>query len=102
MADVFRNSVRGLQDRAVTGPENYAQIPALAERGRHRVVAFLAKLNTRLEQTEYLAGNCFTIADITALVLVDFAARLKINIAEDAPHLQRWYQSVAARPSASA
>jgi len=102
MADAFRNVAKGLQGRAVPGPENYEQIPELAERGRRRVAAFFEKLDTRLTQTEFLAGERFTIADITALVLVDFAARLKIVIDDGAVDLQRWYDSVAARPSASA
>lgn len=42
------------------------------------------------------------MADITALVLVDFAGRVKIPIPEDHLHLKRWYQEVSARPSARA
>ena len=42
------------------------------------------------------------IADMTALVLVDFAARLKIGFADDAENLRRWYDDVSARPSAAA
>jgi glutathione S-transferase len=102
MADAFRNFTKGLRGRALPGPDGYEQIPALAERGRLRVAAFFDKLNTRLGEAEYVAGDHYSIADITALVLVDFAARLKLNIAGDASDLQRWYQSVAARPSASA
>ena len=102
MADAFRNFTKGLRGRALPGPDSYEQIPELAARGRLRVAAFFDKLNTRLGEAEYLAGDHYSIADITALVLVDFAARLKINIADDASALQRWYQAVAARPSASA
>jgi glutathione S-transferase len=102
MADAFRNTVRGLQGRALPGPDGYEQIPELAERGRRRVVAFFAKLNARLGETEFIAGERYSIADITSLVLVDFAARLKIGLPPDAVALQRWYEGVAARPSAAA
>lgn len=102
MADAFRNATKGLQGRAIPGPDSYEQIPELAERGRSRVIAFFAKLNTRLAEAEFIAGDRYSIADITALVLVDFAARLKIGLPDDAAALQRWYQGVASRPSASA
>jgi glutathione S-transferase len=102
MADAFRNVAKGLKGHALPGPDEYEQIPALAERGRSRVLAFFGKMNDQLAQQEFLAGKQFTIADITALVLADFAARAKIGFADDAVHLQRWYASVAARPSASA
>jgi len=59
-------------------------------------------LNDQLGHREFLAGDNYTIADITALVLADFAARLKIDFADDAANLQRWYETVSARPSAAA
>ena len=102
MADAFRNAARGLKGHALPGPDEYEQIPALAERGRSRVLAFFSKMDDQLAQHEFLAGGRFTIADITALVLVDFAARAKIGIDDEAVYLQRWYDNVAARPSASA
>ena len=102
MADAFRNAATGLKGHALPGPDKYEQIPALAERGRSRVLAFFGKLDDRLAQHEFLAGERFTIADITALVVADFAAWAKIGIDDDAVNLQRWYASVAARPSASA
>jgi len=101
-ADAFRNAAKGLAGHAIPGPDEYAQIPELAERGRSRVQAFLEKMNTQLGEHEYLAGDRFSIADITALVLIDFAARVKIGFDQDAVHLARWYANVAARPSAIA
>ena len=101
MADAFRNSVKGLQGHALPGPDSYEQIPELAVRGRARVEAFFKKMDLQLASNEFLAGNRFTIADITALVLFDFAARMKISPAEGQDNLQRWYASVSARPSAT-
>jgi glutathione S-transferase len=91
-----------MKDRALTGPEPYAQIPELAERGRHRLRRFLQRLDTRLAESEYVAGDGFTVADITALIAVDFASRLKIPVSPEQPHLARWHGAVSARPSASA
>ena len=84
------------------GPDNYEQIPALAERGRARVGAFLTRLDAQLAGQEFVCGEIYTIADISALVLVDFAAWLKISPSENASNLQRWHKAVSARPSASA
>jgi glutathione S-transferase len=102
MADAFRNVAKGLQGHALPGPDAYEQIPELAVRGRARVMTFFNKLDARLAQHEFIAGKRYTIADITVLVLVDFAARLKIEIDEDAVNLRRWYGIAAARPSATA
>ena len=101
MADAFRNTVKGLKGHALPGPDAYEQIPELAERGRQRVIAFFTKMNGQLANNEFLAGNRYSIADITALVLFEFAARMKIRPADDQEHLLRWYASVSARPSAS-
>lgn len=101
-AEAFRNKVEGLKGRALPGPDNYEQIPELAERGRARVVRFYEKLDEHLAVQEFIAGDFFSIADITALVLVDFSTRLKNGIPESANHMSRWYESVSARPSAGA
>lgn len=102
VAEAFRNSTPGLKGRALVGPEGYEQIPALAERGKARVRAFFAELDRRLGDTEFIAGPHYTVADITALVSIDFAGRMKLAIPEDHAHLKRWHQAVSARPSAKA
>jgi glutathione S-transferase len=102
VGDAFRNSVPGLQGRALPGPDDYAQIPALAERGRARVPRFFEVLDRELASAEFIAGERYTIADITALVTVDFAARINIAIPDICANLKRWHQAVSARPSATA
>lgn len=101
LRDAFRNSAKGLKSHAMTGPVKYEQIPELAERGRKAAVLFLERLDRRLADTEFIAGDYYSIADITALVLVDFAAWIKIAIPGGASNLQRWYESVSSRPSAA-
>ena len=102
MADLLRNASKGFRDRAVTGPAEYPQIPELAERGRRRVIDFLGRLEQRLAGSTYVAGDDYSMADITALVLVDFAGWMKIGIPEAATSLKRWYDSVSLRPAARA
>ena len=100
MTEALRNSAPGLKDRALTGAENYAQIPALGERGKLRTQRFLAHLDELLAGSAYVVGDRYTAADIMAMVLVDFAKWLKIALPADAVHAQRWYESVRSRPSA--
>jgi glutathione S-transferase len=100
--EAFRNSTPGLKGRALPGPHDYEQIPALAERGRLRVQHFHEQLESRLAHSDFIAGPRYSIADITALIAVDFAARAKMPIPESYGHLRRWHAQVSARPSAKA
>ena len=102
MADAFRNSAKALTNNALPGPDAYPQIPELAERGRKRVRQFMLRLDERLADNEYIAGDFFSIADISAMVFVDFAAWIKIALPDGAESLSRWYKAVSGRPSASA
>ena len=101
MADAFRNSAKGLVDKALTGPDPYSQIPELAERGRARVQAFFKRIDAQLADSQFIAGDFYSVADISALAVVDFAAWLKIALPSDAQNLARWYASVAGRASAA-
>lgn len=102
MMDAFRNSAKGLVGRALPGPESYEQIPELAERGRRRVEQFFRRLDQQLAGGEFVAGERYSVADIAALVLVDFAGWLKLPVPDDAKHVARWYADVSSRPSAAA
>jgi glutathione S-transferase len=101
--EAVRNAAPGLVGRAIPGPHAYAQLPALAERGRQRMRDFYADLDERLADNTFVAGAAFSVADITALVTVDFAAR---DLDEPPPAelnaLSRWYEAVSSRPSAAA
>jgi glutathione S-transferase len=101
--DVLRNTLRAFAGRALPGrDDDVPQLPELAERGRATFARFLARLDRRLDESEFLAGPRFTVADITAFVTVEFAARAKLEIPESLTHLVRWRAEVAARPSAGA
>lgn len=100
IADGLRNSSPAMVNRALPGPVDYPQIPALAERGRARLQQFLAELNERLSSREFIAAGQFSIADITAVVAVDFSRVIKVRPDEvQHPHLMRWRAAMAQRPS---
>ncbi len=102
VAEALRNSLERFKDRALPGPRNYSQIPALVERGKARVRAFFDDLDRRLADSAYVAGETFSVADITAFVTVEFAGWVEEKPRAEHRHLGRWHALVAARPSAKA
>lgn len=100
-AEALRNYARGFENRAVTGPANFAQIPELAERGRQRLEVFMGVLDDRLAESPYVALDRFTMADIGAYVCVDFAGWVKLPVLDRRENIRRWYEEVSRRPSAS-
>jgi glutathione S-transferase len=94
--------VRSLKGRAIAGPHDYEQIPALVERSVQRLKNFFADLNERLRQEPFVAGERYSAADITAFVTVDFAKALELSVPADHAALKRWYETVSSRPSAAA
>ena len=101
--EAVRNAVPGLRNRAIAGPHDYEQIPALVERSRLRVRNFYADFDARLGEVPFVAGDQFSVADITAIVTVDFATKAAgLPMPEQHVALKRWYFSVSARPSMAA
>ena len=99
VAEALRNSAPAMANRALPGAVDFAQIPQLAERGLARVDHFFALLNTRLAGREFIATERLSVADITAVVAVDFARIVKRKPGEAHPELLRWRAALAARPS---
>ena len=94
----FRNAAAGMKDRALSGQRPVAQIPELAERGRQRFDWFMHDLDAMLSHSRYVAGDEFSVADITALVTVDFGLRaLKTGIPDHCKSLKRWHEGMQAR-----
>jgi glutathione S-transferase len=102
VAEALRNATPAFQGRALPGADDYEQIPALVARSRTRVGKFFPMLDARLAEREFVAGTHYSIADITALVAVDFARWIKLAIPDECVHLRRWYAAVSARLSAKA
>jgi len=89
VGDAFRNSALGLKGRALPGPDDYEQIPALAERGRARIARFFEMLDGHLAGRQFVASDRYTIADIMALVTVNFATRINLAVPEGCSDLRR-------------
>lgn len=97
IAEALRNSSPAMAGRALPGPVDYAQIPALAERGLARLQHFLSVLEARLEGRNFIAADQFSVADITAVVAVDFARIVKVKLGDAHPNLLRWREAMQAR-----
>jgi glutathione S-transferase len=79
------------------------QAPEFAEIMRELVAGRFDWLEGELSQRPYLAGQRFTVADITALCAIDFGKVAGIRIdAATHPHLASWYARVTERPSTKA
>ena len=103
VGDAVRNSLPMMADRGVAGaPGGVPQIPALVERGRYLFDRGMKTMDKRLSESKFLAGDDFTIADITMLCAIDTGARCELSIPADCKNVKRWYDEVNARPSAKA
>lgn len=99
IAEALRNAHPAFRDRAIPGPDNHAQLPELAQRGLARTARFFDLLEGRLKESPFLAGDSFTLADITAFVFVDFARVIKMRVPEGNTATLAWLDSVKSRPS---
>lgn len=97
IAEAMRNTAPAMKDRALAGPVGYVQIPELAQRGLSRLRHFFDALNARLASRDTIAGERFSIADITAVVAVDFARVVRVRPGEEHPHVLRWRAAMGQR-----
>lgn len=100
IADCLRNSSKAMENRAITGPDNFEQIPKLAERGRARVKSYFNILETHLRGKSFMCIDRFTAADIWAFVAVDFTRAIKEPIPNELGALKFWYSEISKRDSA--
>ncbi len=96
VAAVFRHLHPAMKELEVP------QVPAWAEANRPRVTQFLELLDGELARREFIAGDRFSIADITAMCTVDFMKPARLTVPEGATNVKRWHAAVSARPSAKA
>ncbi len=78
------------------------QVPEYAEAQRQNAEEALAWLDTELANRRFIAGDRYSIADITAMVGIDFGRVSKIAIKPEQKNLARWHAEVSSRPSAKA
>jgi glutathione S-transferase len=96
VAAVFRHLHPAMKDLEVP------QVPAYAEASRPRVFWFLELIDKELATREFVAGDRFSIADITTYVAVDFMKPGRLVMPDHLSNVNRWHAAVAARPSARA
>jgi glutathione S-transferase len=78
------------------------QVRQWAEINKPRVTEFLEILNDALAGRKFVAGDKFSVADITGLVAIDFMKPAKLELSEPYQHVRRWHAEISARPSAAA
>lgn len=78
------------------------QIPEWGEANKPRALGFMRLLDGELATRPFVAGEEYSIADITAMIAVDFLKPARITMPEDLENLRRWYGEVSARASANA
>jgi glutathione S-transferase len=96
VSHVFRNSHPAMKEMEVP------QVPAWAEANKPRVLEFIGLLDRELADRPFVAGDKFTVADVTGLVAVDFMKPAKLVVPDELKNLNRWHAEVSARPSAAA
>lgn len=104
VSEMFRNTHADFAERSLPGAprEVLPAIPALVERGRGTLVRFFAWLETCLAESPWLAGETYTMADVTALCAVDFAGWVDVHVPQGNARTLDWYARASARPSAAA
>jgi glutathione S-transferase len=78
------------------------QVAAWGEANKPRALEMLQLLDDQLGANRYVAGDAYSVADITALVAIDFMKPARVARPEGLANLDRWYGEVSARPSAKA
>ena len=100
--ELFRNVTGCFQNTHAFFKGRLQQVPEYGEVCRDNARKRLAWLDGELAGKPFVAGERYTIADITALCAIDFGRVSDIRIAPEQKSLQRWYDAVAGRPSAKA
>lgn len=96
VAAVFRHSHPAMAEWEVP------QVAAWGEANRPKVADMLGLLDRHLADQPFVAGERFSIADITGLVALDFLKPARLAIPEELAHVRRWHAALRARPSAEA
>ena len=78
------------------------QYSEFGESHRPHAMTAMTRMNDALAGSDYLAGDTFSMADISAMVTLDFGTFIGMTIADDLLNLRRWHALVSSRPSATA
>ncbi len=78
------------------------QVKEWGEANKQKALDVLAMLDKELAGNAFVAGDAYTVADVTALVSVDFMRPARIAVPDEFTNVKRWHAEVSARPSAKA
>jgi glutathione S-transferase len=78
------------------------QVAAWGEANKPRALDMLQLLDEQLANNRFVAGDSYSVADITALVTIDFMKPARVQRPEGLKNIERWYAEVSARPSTKA
>jgi glutathione S-transferase len=103
-SEVFRNNTENKDFcyRSMPGTDEISAIDGLVKRGHATLGQFFHWLEHYLANSGFIAGDRFTMADITALCAIDFANWVAVEIPKENICTLRWYDEVSSRPSAQA
>jgi glutathione S-transferase len=96
VSNIFRHLHPAMKDM------EQPQVKEWGEANKPRALAFLEHLDGELAKRSFIAGDDYTVADITAMIAVDFMRVSRLTVPDELAHLKRWYAGVAARPSSKA
>ncbi len=104
ISEMLRNTHPAFAQRGLPGTaEPIEQVASMVERGRGRLRRFSASADEQLAENRFMAGDAFSVADITAFCALDMLGRmLDAPIAPEQANLRRWFGEVAKRPSVAA
>ncbi len=96
VAHAFRHTHTAMKEWEVP------QVPEWGEANKPKVIDFLRFIDGELAGREFIAGDAYSIADITGLIAVDFMKPARIQVPDECANVRRWHEAVSARPSAAA
>ena len=96
VSQVFRHSHPAMKEMEVP------QVPAWADANKPRVADFLSLLDRELTERRFVAGDAYSVADITGLVAIDLMKPAKLTVPDEFANVRRWHAEISARPSATA
>jgi len=100
--ELFRHVTGAFQNLHPFFKGRIEQVPEYGEVCRRNAATRMRWLDGELAKRPFVAGDAYTVADITALVAIDFGRQTEIRIPEECESLKRWHAAVSGRPSAKA
>lgn len=94
VAQTFRHTHPAMAEMEVP------QVPSWAEVNPPHVLKMIEFLNGELANRDFIAGDGFTVADITAFIATEFMKVARIDRPTGVSNFDRWFDQIAARPSA--